>query len=197
MSDDPPRRWLRLPTREEWLASLPPAPPRSQKAQDNQDERLTALRAVHAHWGKPGEPCCAWCGQKALRKLQIDHLYSDGWMSARGASGSGTRRSGIEHYRAIKRGEVDLSTRQLLCASCNAEKRSYEAEHGLLPTRGSKSGLDKTTAPVVDLVLQGRDMPLLDPAAGMVAPEERAITTRVNPSSMSLPFYDCRACPEP
>lgn len=162
MSDDLPRVWGHLPTREEWLASLPPAPSLTVHQARARRIKYAALLRVHQHWGGQGEPVCAWCGRADLRVLQFDHLYSDGAERRKGRE----RAAGAPTYQDLVAGRISPATGQVLCASCNAEKRSYESEHGLINTGRSKKVLDNRPLAVVDLGIRAGACSLLDLAAG-------------------------------
>jgi len=62
---------------------------------------------------------CNNCGCEDVRVLQINHVYNDGHELKRGGR---IRGLDSKHYRAIVRGEDDLSRYELLCANCHMLK---------------------------------------------------------------------------
>lgn len=70
---------------------------------------------------------CVRCGFKDSRALQVDHIkHVGGGLKKR----TRDREIAIPLYRAILRGDKDISRYQLLCANCNTIKWWEEREWG-------------------------------------------------------------------
>jgi hypothetical protein len=78
------------------------------------DRRDKRHRAFQLLGGK-----CVKCGFPDSRALQVDHIQAIGGTCASRAK---SRELAIPLYRALLRGEKDISKYQLLCANCNIIK---------------------------------------------------------------------------